>query len=109
MQDQSMSVIDEIRAYTKKLRAERTSAPATRSWRLAMVFNELPFSTAGECVAALERRFLTCPLTAQQRTLLSRALSPSGADTPLTPETITESQMHAVLHLLLSTAEYQLC
>ena len=79
------------------------------SWEVARVFDTLKFTTAQECINALTQRFLTQPLNPEQQHLLARSLGVSDLATELSHQEVSKTQMNATLHLLLSTAEYQLC
>lgn len=78
-------------------------------WNAKQVFDDLAFKNAGECVNALVNRFLAIPISRDQQALIAEALgAQSGLASPLNRSDLTDSQMNAALHLLLSTAEYQL-
>ncbi|MFP6583099.1 MAG: DUF1800 domain-containing protein [Candidatus Hydrogenedentota bacterium] len=87
-----------VRATLEKRRNYET-------WNTAEVFDALRFTTVDECIDALQEQFLTAPLATEQRAILAKTLA---ADEPFTRETLTPDAMNATLHLLLSTAEYQL-
>lgn len=79
-------------------------------WDGRKLVAELRFDTAAGCVEALEQHFLSVPLSAEQRRALVAALgAKSGAGTSLQATDLPDTNIKAVLHLLLSTAEYQLC
>jgi uncharacterized protein (DUF1800 family) len=79
-------------------------------WKSKEVFSELSFNTAGECIDQLEAIFLSSPLNKEQRTVLLAGLGESIREKDvLKLNSLTEEKMNATLHLLLSTAEYQLC
>lgn len=95
-----------------------TVAPATQDpghwtppepWRAGRVFEGLEFDTARGCIDALEDRFLSVALSGKQRAVLADALGASSMDTPVTAAEIPEDRQTAVLHLLTSTPQYQLC
>jgi hypothetical protein len=73
------------------------------------LFDELEYGTASECLAALEKHFLSVPLGSEQRIAFLKAVGVSDPEQALSPDQIPTEKRHAVLHLLLSTAEYQLC
>jgi uncharacterized protein (DUF1800 family) len=75
----------------------------------ANLFDELEYGTASECLAALEKHFLSVPLGSEQRIAFLKAVGVSDPEQALSPDQIPTEKRHAVLHLLLSTAEYQLC
>ena len=79
-------------------------------WNSKAFFRTLEFTTAGECIDRLIAHFLDAPLREEQKQELVAALG-AGNDTrtPLTAAQLNEKNMNAVLHLLLSMAEYQLC
>ncbi|MBI2423601.1 MAG: DUF1800 domain-containing protein [Candidatus Hydrogenedentes bacterium] len=75
----------------------------------ARIFTEKPFKTAGECLDVLCRRFLVTPVQASQRGTLLAALGAAGESAPLTAADIDFAKRRAVVHLITSMAEYQLC
>ena len=78
-------------------------------WNAKAVFEDLSFTTAQECVDALAERFLALPVSNDQQQLIAEALgAKEGLNSPLKPADLETSEMNAALHLLLSTAEYQL-
>jgi len=80
------------------------------AWDVRGIFSRLEFKTTGECVDALATRYLEHDLTKDQRKTLAAALTPTAAlDQPLKADTMSTNQMTAVLHLVFSLAEYQLC
>lgn len=78
-------------------------------WSPDSLLQQMRFATAGECVAVLERHFLSVPLQNEQRQILLETLGVPELAAPLTPEGIPQKNLLAALHLLLSSAEYQLC
>jgi len=78
-------------------------------WSAENIFEDLQFSTAGECIDALAARYLSVPLTEQQRAVLLDALGAPDGARPMGPADVASANRNAVLHLLFSTAEYQLC
>ena len=79
-------------------------------WDANQVFDDLAFTTAQDCVTALSDRFLSRPLNKEQQALLAEALgAKDGLESPLKQADLTPTHKNAALHLLLSTAEYQLC
>ena len=79
-------------------------------WNPRPIFSKFEFGTAGECVLALEREFLSAALSDKQRRILLNALgAESAANKRCTAESLTTDQMNATLYLLFSLAEYQLC
>lgn len=73
------------------------------------LFDALATETAGACVDALVAHYLVTPVTPAQRELLLQALGAPAPDAPLRPADVGAAQRAAVMHLLTSTAEYQLC
>ncbi|CAN5454151.1 hypothetical protein BH09SUM1_BH09SUM1_06700 [soil metagenome] len=63
---------------------------------------------ANQAAAGMTQEFLGRPLDETQSAVLVRALSPSGPAATFT-EAMAQQNGSAFLHLLLSTAEYQLC
>lgn len=79
-------------------------------WDAREFLLSLGFSTPNECVTKLAEHFLCVPLTAEQRATLLAALEPTkGPDEPMTRKNVNPRNLFAAMHLLLSTAEYQLC
>lgn len=86
------------------------AATEAESWNPRTFFASLQFRTAGECVDQMAAHFLTVPLAPEQRETLIQALGATqGADTPLRGGSVNPKNVMATLHLLLSTAEYQVC
>lgn len=75
----------------------------------ARLFDVLPFATAGQCLDGLLGRFLVTATTSTQRQTLLAALGADRAEAPLRPADIPLEKRHALLHLITSMAEYQLC
>ena len=79
-------------------------------WNPRRFFASLDFKTVGECVDQMARHFLCVPLSSEQRGVLVDALGVTGgADASMTGRNVNPRNLMASLHLLLSTAEYQLC
>ncbi len=78
-------------------------------WDPLALFAHLQFNTPESCIRALERHFLSVPLSSEQRRLLVQAFASGQADAPLELDGLNPSGVRAALHLLLSSAEYQLC
>lgn len=72
-------------------------------------FDSLNFSSAGDCVYQMASRLLVAPVTHEQRDTLLQAMGYADADTPLKPEELTAEKRRALIHLITSMAEYQLC
>jgi uncharacterized protein (DUF1800 family) len=75
----------------------------------ARLFEMLRFDTAGTCLDLLLARFLILEASAAQKETLLAALGAAHADAPLRPAEVPIEKRHAVLHLITSMAEYQLC
>jgi len=73
------------------------------------LFDRIAFDTAGQCLDAIAARFLSVPVSAPQRAALLQALGAPAEDAPLERTNITLDQRQAVLRLITSMAEYQLC
>lgn len=73
------------------------------------LFDALTTETAGACIDALVAYYLVTSITPAQRDTLLQALGARDADMPLRPADVSDAQRAAVMHLLTSTAEYQLC
>lgn len=79
-------------------------------WDAREFFLSLGFRTPNECVDKLAQHFLCVPLSREQRDVLLNALAPTvGADAPMSRNNVNPRNVLAAMHLLLSTAEYQLC
>ncbi|MDX9972414.1 MAG: DUF1800 domain-containing protein [FCB group bacterium] len=85
------------------------AAEVSGAWTPDSLLRDLRFETAGECAIALERHFLAVPLREEQRRILLQALGAQDAAAPLRPDAVPHKNLLAALHLLLSSAEYQLC
>jgi uncharacterized protein (DUF1800 family) len=77
-------------------------------WDANVFFSQFDFSTVGECVEALSEHFLSVPLSAEQRATIIEAMG-AHEDTLMTPDSVSGKRMQTALHLLTSSAEYQLC
>jgi len=92
------------------MRSESRDRNRPGPWNPRRLFASLEFKTAGECVDAMAHHFLCVPLSQEQRAILLHALDiPGGADAAMTGRNVKPRNVLASLHLLLSTAEYQLC
>lgn len=81
-------------------------------WTIAgplRLFEQIQFETAGQCVDAVANHFLSVPVSAEQRAALMEALGAKEETKALAPENIPLEQRQAVLRLVTSMAEYQLC
>ncbi len=91
------------------MKPEPTSADGEK-WSAQEFFLSLGFSTPNECVSKLAEHFLNVPLSVEQRQILLTALAPAaGVDAPMSRKNVNPKNLVAAMHLLLSTAEYQLC
>lgn len=80
------------------------------AWNPRRFFASLDFRTAGECVDEMARHFLCVPLSKEQRNVLIQALDVRGGENgAMRAGNLKPRNLMASLHLLLSTAEYQLC
>ena len=75
-------------------------------WDGAALFPHAYYESAEACVAALSRRYLARPLADESARVLVEALGRKGA---ITPADVPRGKRDAALHLLFSSAEYQLC
>ncbi|MDZ4858064.1 MAG: DUF1800 domain-containing protein [Candidatus Hydrogenedentes bacterium] len=95
------------------MQGEMKPAPAAaepEAWNAQEFFLSLGFTTPNECVSKLAEHFLSVPLSAEQRQVLLAALAPvAGPDARMTRKNVNPRNLIAATHLLLSTAEYQLC
>jgi len=126
--------MDEVREKLQSLpvaeRKERREAlkAATPTERLAMLkelgieppvtvfendplglFDDLNFTTAGECLAALERRLLAAPLNPAQRAVLLGLVGAEAPEAPLRAQDLDFEERRALLRLIGSLPQYQLC
>ena len=86
------------------------AGPTADRWDAREFFLSLGFRTPNECVTKLSEHFLCVPLSADQRQMLLEALAPAdGPDAPMDRKNVNPKNLFAAMHLLLSTAEYQLC
>ena len=91
------------------LRREGIDPPAWLPEGHTRVFNGIEFANAGECIDALCERLLVTPVTAEQKAAILKALGAPGPDQAMTPDDITFAKRRALIHLITSMAEYQLC
>ncbi|MBX7259825.1 MAG: DUF1800 domain-containing protein [Candidatus Hydrogenedentes bacterium] len=90
--------------------SEADAGSAQPQWNAQTFFASMKYATPNDCVSQLENRFLSTPLSADQRAVLIRSLGVDGDPAaPLGDKPIPQRFLFATLHLLLSTAEYQLC
>jgi len=73
------------------------------------MFDNLTFDTAGGCIDALQQRFVSVPFSPTQRPELLKILNTRDESMPLRAENIGPQQRIALLRIIASMAEYQLC
>lgn len=73
------------------------------------VLEALQFNTAGQCVDALGARFLAVPLRGAPRQALMDMLGAKDESVPMTAAVLNQQQRIALLRIITSMAEYQLC
>jgi uncharacterized protein (DUF1800 family) len=73
------------------------------------VFSTLDFTTAGGCIDAMAARFLSVPLGAPQRAALLSLTGAQDEAQQLGPADLSQRQRIALLRVITSMAEYQLC
>ncbi|MFA6239856.1 MAG: DUF1800 domain-containing protein [Candidatus Hydrogenedentales bacterium] len=89
---------------------DANSDAALPQWNAQEFFASMEYSTLNECIAQMEDRFLSAPLSPEQRAVLIASLGVEGDPAaPVGDKAIPQRFLFATLHLLLSTAEYQLC
>ena len=76
---------------------------------LTLAFDKLKFKNGAECIDALLGRFLVTPVSQVQRTALLEALGIKNPKAKLSVEDVSFASRQAVIHLITSMAEYQLC
>ena len=77
-------------------------------WDANQFFAKFEFTTVGECVDALSEYLLSVPLSSEQRATIVEAMN-ARERTAMTPNSVSGARMRTALHLLTSSAEYQLC
>jgi len=77
-------------------------------WDANAFFSQFAFETVGECVDTMSTYFLSVPLSPAQRATIVEAMD-AREQTPMTPNSVSGVRMRTALHLLTSSAEYQLC
>jgi hypothetical protein len=83
--------------------------PPVNTEALKSFFETLNFTSAGDCVYQMASRLLVAPVTHEQRDSLLQAVGFADADTPLKPEDLPAEKRRALIRLITSMAEYQLC
>ena len=76
-----------------------------QQWDGASLFPHAHYESAEDCVEALSRRYLAQPLTEENARVLVEAIGKG----PVKPDELARGKRDAALHLLFSSAEYQLC
>lgn len=109
--DMMMAPKQDKQANTMTMQESATAKDEnTEHWDAREFLLSLGFRTPNECVSRLADHFLSVPLSAEQRQVLLAALAPSmGPDAPMDRRNVDPRNLFAAMHLLLSTAEYQLC
>ena len=94
----------------------RSMAPAVRSSGLSVPFNANTFferfenKTAGQTIDMLANHFVGKSLDQEQRKVLLSAIHPDASESLRIPKSSkSRARLLGVVHLILSTAEYQLC
>lgn len=77
-------------------------------WDADAFFGQFEFTTVGECLDVLTEHCLSVPLSPAQRATIIEAMD-ARERTRMTPNSVSGSRMRTALHLLTSSAEYQLC
>ena len=96
---------EERRVIGKEILADQ---PATDGWSTRVAIAGLPKESGARFIDALANRYLSVPLRQDQRTLIMQAMD-LESDAAVDIEAISDQQRNAGLHLLFSSAEYQLC
>jgi uncharacterized protein (DUF1800 family) len=77
-------------------------------WDANAFFGQFDFKTVGECLDVLTEHCLSVQLSPAQRATIIEAMD-ARERTPMTPNSVSGKRMRTALHLLTSSAEYQLC
>jgi len=93
----------------RELLAQLGIRPTLGAAALAPFFGQLQFTSAGECVNQATSRLLAAAISDEQRATLLRAIGHTDMNAPLTPERLDANARRALVHLITSMAEYQLC
>lgn len=78
-----------------------------RVWDPARLFPAQSYPNGDTCIDSLAKQMLVADLDTSQRSVLKNTLGVTNA--PVERLSIPRTSMEAALHLLMSTAEYQLC
>lgn len=79
-------------------------------WDAEALLQGLDYDTAESCVDALEARFLNVPFESRQRQFIAQSLGSAAADRSAPSSgSVSRESIVPILHLLFSSAEYQLC
>ncbi len=110
-QGAALRVLREGSPEEKRALLERLgiAPPAAAGGEVLRVFDLLSFTDAAGCVDALARHFLATKPSEEQKAVLLRALGTNRPDNPLTAGEVPAETRRALLHLVTSMAEYQLC
>lgn len=100
---------DDPKAKRALMRKLGISPPPWAPKNPVQTFEQLAFTTARGCIDGLARRFLVAPLLADQRAQFNAVLGGGDPDRPLTPARLSNRDQDALLRLITSMAEYQLC
>lgn len=108
--DDSETMSSTMQDTMKDTMKDAKSDDGPEAWDAREFFLSLGFNTPNECVTKLAEHFLCVPLADDQRQVLLAALEPTaGPDAPMNRKNVNPKNLFAAMHLLLSTAEYQLC
>ncbi len=97
---------DERRQLGQELLAAQPSGGT--GWSTRGMIAGLPTATGAQFVQSLTTRFLSVPMSVEQHALLMTTMG-LVPDAPVDTAALTDTQLNAGLHLLFSSAEYQLC
>ncbi len=90
--------------------ASRRIPSRTPPFDAASLFRQIEGQSVGQALDSLCDRFLGRAVASSQRTLLLGILAPGAPESaPFTLLVSSDSRLRATVHLLCSTAEYQLC
>jgi uncharacterized protein (DUF1800 family) len=93
-------------AKGRRQRGKQSDRPGAT---LNQAFKRVKADTAGECIDHLIVRYLNTPISQTQRNELVAALGAASPESPYASDKVKPQNKRAVMHLLFSTAEYQLC
>jgi hypothetical protein len=112
--DQRAAKVETLRNGTLPERAAMlkelgVDPPPWRAASPAALFDAMTFTTAGDCIAQLSDRFLTVSPGAAQRQGLLEVMGAADESAALTAASLDDTKRLALLRLVTSMAEYQLC